>query len=551
MAKLLSLSTAMLKNTFSLVDQGRKRKTNRWISISFTLILVVALLPTVASFFMLTSDGIELLLPLNQEGVILGLLLNAVPLLIFFFALFLVPAIYYFSKDIETLLALPLRPYEILGSKLFVSLIYEYLTISFFFVPVIAAYMYIMQPAVGFYLFSILLFLTLPLVPLIFASVIMMVIMWLVPFAKNRDFFNMISGFLALGVGLWVNMQVGGLESITEGQLVAFLVEGNNSLLQTFKFIFPNIPFALNALLQGSVVDALIYLAITSAIVLGFLSLGQLLYFRGIIGINETSSSRKILSEANLTRSTRSSKAIVSYTIKELKLLFKTPIYLLNCVSINFLLPILFLPLFTMSSGAEDIQAILAMIDFNSPTTITVAIGLGIAVGLTMGSINMISATAISREGQFFYFMKMIPMSYRDQLNAKAASGIILSLSGILFTIIFAGSYLKLPFYLIFILLFFAIIATLFINYISLLVDVLRPKLVWESEQAAVKQNMNFLFTMIPSMGLSFLIGYVVINYPSSPFLFGTISLVVLVVATLTLVQSLPRIAEHRFKSIH
>lgn len=551
MAKLLSLSTAMLKNTFSLVDQGRKRKTNRWISISFTLILVVALLPTVASFFMLTSDGIELLLPLNQEGVILGLLLNAVPLLIFFFALFLVPAIYYFSKDIETLLALPLRPYEILGSKLFVSLIYEYLTISFFFVPVIAAYMYIMQPAVGFYLFSILLFLTLPLVPLIFASVIMMVIMWLVPFAKNRDFFNMISGFLALGVGLWVNMQVGGLESITEGQLVAFLVEGNNSLLQTFKFIFPNIPFALNALLQGSVVDALIYLAITSAIVLGFLSLGQLLYFRGIIGINETSSSRKILSEANLTRSTRSSKAIVSYTIKELKLLFKTPIYLLNCVSINFLLPILFLPLFTMSSGAEDIQAILAMIDFNSPTTITVAIGLGIAVGLTMGSINMISATAISREGQFFYFMKMIPMSYRDQLNAKAASGIILSLSGILFTIIFAGSYLKLPFYLIFILLFFAIMATLFINYISLLVDVLRPKLVWESEQAAVKQNMNFLFTMIPSMGLSFLIGYVVINYPSSPFLFGTISLVVLVVATLTLVQSLPRIAEHRFKSIH
>ena len=551
MAKLLSLSTAMLKNTFSLVDQGRKRKTNRWISIGFTLILVVALLPTVASFFMLTSDGIELLLPLNQEGVILGLLLNAVPLLIFFFALFLVPAIYYFSKDIETLLALPLRPYEILGSKLFVSLIYEYLTISFFFVPVIAAYMYIMQPAVGFYLFSILLFLTLPLVPLIFASVIMMVIMWLVPFAKNRDFFNMISGFLALGVGLWVNMQVGGLESITEGQLVAFLVEGNNSLLQTFKFIFPNIPFALNALLQGSVVDALIYLAITSAIVLGFLSLGQLLYFRGIIGINETASSRKILSEANLTRSTRSSKAIVSYTIKELKLLFKTPIYLLNCVSINFLLPILFLPLFTMSSGAEDIQAILAMIDFNSPTTITVAIGLGIAVGLTMGSINMISATAISREGQFFYFMKMIPMSYRDQLNAKAASGIILSLSGILFTIIFAGSYLKLPFYLIFILLFFAIIATLFINYISLLVDVLRPKLVWESEQAAVKQNMNFLFTMIPSMGLSFLIGYVVINYPSSPFLFGTISLVVLVVATLTLVQSLPRIAEHRFKSIH
>lgn len=551
MAKLLSLSTAMLKNTFSLVDQGRKRKTNRWISIGFTLILVVALLPTVASFFMLTSDGIELLLPLNQEGVILGLLLNAVPLLIFFFALFLVPAIYYFSKDIETLLALPLRPYEILGSKLFVSLIYEYLTISFFFVPVIAAYMYIMQPAVGFYLFSILLFLTLPLVPLIFASVIMMVIMWLVPFAKNRDFFNMISGFLALGVGLWVNMQVGGLESITEGQLVAFLVEGNNSLLQTFKFIFPNIPFALNALLQGSVVDALIYLAITFVIVLGFLSLGQLLYFRGIIGINETASSRKILSEANLSKSTKSQKAIVSYTIKELKLLFKTPIYLLNCVSINFLLPILFLPLFTMSSGAEEMQDILAMIDFNSPTTITVAIGLGIAVGLTMGSINMISATAISREGQFFYFMKMIPMSYRDQLNAKAASGIILSLSGILFTIIFAGSYLKLPFYLIFILLFFAIIATLFINYISLLVDVLRPKLVWESEQAAVKQNMNFLFTMIPSMGLSFLIGYVVINYPSSPFLFGTISLVVLVVATLTLVQSLPRIAEHRFKSIH
>lgn len=551
MAKLLSLSTAMLKNTFSLVDQGRKRKTNRWITIGFTLILIVALLPTVASIFMLTKDGINLLLPLNQEGVILGLLLNAIPLLIFFFALFLVPAIYYFSKDIETLLALPLKPYEILGSKLFVSLMYEYLTISFFFVPVIAAYIYIMQPSVGFYLFSMILFLTLPLVPLIFASVIMMVIMWLVPFAKNRDFFNMISGFMALGVGLWVNMQVGGMESITEGQLISFLVEGNNSLLQTFKFIFPNIPFALNALLQGNVVDAFIYLLITLGFVIGFLSLGQLLYFRGIIGINETASSRKILSEANLTKSTRSQKAIISYMNKELKLLFKTPIYLLNCVSINFLLPIIFIPVFTMSSEAGEIQDFIRLIDFNSPTTITIAIGLGIAVGLTMGSINMVSATAISREGQFFYFMKMIPMSYRDQLNAKAASGIILSLTGILFVIISASIFLSLPYYLILILLVFATLATLFINYISLLVDVLRPKLVWESEQAAVKQNMNFLFTMIPSMGLSFIIGYVVINYPSSPLLFATISLVVLVVATLTLVQNLPRIAEHRFKSLY
>ena len=35
--------------------------------------------------------------------------------------------------------------------------------------------------------------------------------------------------------------------------------------------------------------------------------------------------------------------------------------------------------------------------------------------------------------------------------------------------------------------------------------DIIRPKLVWEQEAAAVKQNLNAAFTMIPAFALSFL----------------------------------------------
>jgi len=503
-----------------------------------------------AMLHFLTMDAVALLAPYQQTGVIVALLFNALALMIFFFGIFLIPAVFYFSRDIETLLALPLKPVDIILSKFTVTLIYEYLTLALFFIPVISGYARAVSPDMMFYVYALIVFLILPIIPLVLAGLIIMLIMWLIPFAKNRDFFNMISGGIALIFALWLNYALAGLATVTEGDLINMLIEGNNSLIALFQSFIPNIPFAIAAVVNSDFIQLLISLAITAAILGGFLLLSQVLYFRGVIGVNETSSSRRQLSSKDFSKSTRSQKAIVTYLLKELRLLFRTPIYLMNCVSINVLLPVLFIVMTAAFPEEEDLFALILSIPWDNVLAISLASAFGVAFGLVMGSMNMVSATAISREGQHVYFMKMIPMEIMDQLHAKSLSGFLLSLLGLILTVIPAAYFLKAPWYILAIFSVMAILGSLFINYLSIIVDVIHPKLVWETEQAAVKQNINFIFTMLPSFGLAYLLVWLALTFDFDYRIFAPASFLVMVVLTLITIKAAKMVAHVRFDEI-
>lgn len=550
MRKLKSLVLAMLKNTFSMVDQGKRKKSSKILLYGFALLMIVAFLPTLAMLHFLTIDAVDLLAPFQQTGVIVALLFNALALMIFFFGIFLIPAVFYFSRDIETLLALPLKPVDILLSKFVVTLIYEYLTLALFFIPVISGYARAVSPDILFYVYAFIVFLILPIIPLVLAGLIIMLIMWLIPFAKNRDFFNMISGGIALIFALWLNYALAGLATVTEGDLINMLVEGNNSLIALFQSFIPNIPFAIAAVVNSDFVQLLIALAITAAIFGGFLLLSQILYFRGVIGVNETSSSRRQLSSKDFSKSTRSQKAIVTYLLKELRLLFRTPIYMMNCVSINVLLPVLFIVMTAAFPEEEDLFALILSIPWDNVLAISLASAFGVAFGLVMGSMNMVSATAISREGQQVYFMKVIPMEIMDQLHAKSLSGFLLSLLGLILTVIPAAFFLKAPWYILAIFSVMAMLGSLFINYLSIIVDVIHPKLVWETEQAAVKQNINFVFTMLPSFGLAYLLVWLALTFDFDYRIFAPASFLVMVTLTLITIKATQMVARVRFDEI-
>lgn len=550
MRKLKSLILAMLKNTFSMVDQGKRKKSSKLLLYGFILLMVVAFLPTLVALHFLTIDAVDLLMPFQQTGVIVALLFNSLALMIFFFGIFLIPAVFYFSRDIETLLALPLKPVDIILSKFTVTLIYEYLTLALFFIPVISGYARAMSPDFLFYLFALIVFLILPIIPLVLAGLIIMLIMWLIPFAKNRDFFNMISGGIALVFALWINYALAGLATVTEGDLINMLIEGNNSLIALFQSFIPNIPFAISAVVNSDMIQLIIALAVTVGIFAGFLLLSQILYFRGVIGVNETSSSRRQLSSKNFSRSTRSQKAVITYLMKELRLLFRTPIYLMNCVSINVLLPVLFIIMTAAFPEEEDLLVLIMSIPWDSVMAISLATAFGVSFGLVMGSMNMVSATAISREGQHVYFMKMIPMDIMDQLHAKSMSGFLLSLIGLVLTVIPAAFLLKAPWYILVIFTVMAILGSLFINYISIIVDVIHPKLVWETEQAAVKQNINFLFTMMPSFGLAYLLVWLSLKFEFDYRIFAPATFLFMVVLTLVSIIAAKMIAHVRFEEI-
>ena len=317
-----------------------------------------------------------------------------------------------------------------------------------------------------------------------------------------------------------------------------------------FQSFIPNIPFAIAAVVNNDFIQLLISLAITAGIFAGFLLLSQVLYFSGVIGVNETSSSRRQLSSKDFSKSTRSQKAIVTYLLKELRLLFRTPIYLMNCVSINVLLPVLFIVMTAAFPEEEDLFALILSIPWDNVMAISLASAFGVAFGLVMGSMNMVSATAISREGQHVYFMKMIPMEIMDQLHAKSLSGFLLSLLGLILTILPAAYFLKAPWYILVIFSVMAVLGSLFINYLSIIVDVIHPKLVWETEQAAVKQNINFVFTMLPSFGLAYLLVWLALTFDFDYRIFAPAAFLVMIVLTLVTIKATQLVAHVRFDEI-
>ena len=503
MRKFKALFIVMLKNTFNLLDGRTKRsKLNKFMG----LFLIVAFMPTLYSLYMLAKEGMYMLLPLQQEGLVLSLLFIALSSVTFFMSIFLVPAVYYFSKDSETLLALPLKPEEIVLSKFCLSVVYEYLTTFLLAIPVLVAYIQVMNPDVFFYVKVLIILLLSPVVPLAFGAVIIMVIMAFVPFFKNRDLFNYASGFLALAFAIGINVVVGGTATLSQEKLLAMLTEGNNSLLAIFKFMFPNLPFAIQSLVDGSWISFILFIIITALVVFVFLTISKIVYFIGIIGVNETAAGRKQLNFKAYQKETSTKGAMMSYFLKEMRLMIRTPIYLLNNIATAFILPIIFLVSIGSSvSGEEEFSAFIKSIDWTNPDLLLIVSFAGLALGLMMSTLNLITPTALSREGSNIFFMKYIPMSYVKQIQAKIMSGLVVSFFGILFSLVAAVFLLKMHPIVIILILVMSIQGMIFMNYLGMIVDLIRPKLVWEQEAAAVKQNLNAAFTMIPAFALSFL----------------------------------------------
>jgi len=495
-----ALFVVTLKNTLSLVDSTKKKTVWTRLVPAF---LFVAFIPSLFTLYAASEEALKFLMPIQQSGVILGLMLTALSMMIFFLAIFLIPAVFYFSKDVEMLLALPLRAHTIVAAKLAVSLIYEYITVFMLGLPVLAAYSVNVQPAPAFYLITFIVLICAPLIPLILAGLIVMVVMGVFPKARNRDLFNYLSGFVAFGFAIGLNLGINSMVSIDGTSLIAMLIKGNNSMIAIFGYLIPSVPFSLKAMVNLSLPDLVIALAIGALFIAVFLVVADGFFFITAVGVNETGANRKVLKAKDYAKSTLSSNPLITYTLIELKLMIRTPIYLLNNISIVLIMPVILIGSLLTGVGQQD-EAIVAIksIPWSNPDVLAYVIAAGVAIGFFMSTINMIAPTAISREGTKVYFMKFIPMSYFKQIQAKVNSGFIISFIGILTVLIPVAYVLNVPLLSCVLALIAAVMAGVVTNYLGIIIDMIHPKLIWEQEAAAVKQNVNGIILLFLAMGL-------------------------------------------------
>ncbi len=471
------------------------------------LVMAVALIPLLSMMIFGIANLMNTLIIIGQEGIVLGLGLAINSVVIFIFGIFYIISSFYFATDVENLLPMPLKPRQIVGAKFLVVMVFEYLITALIFLPVLLIFGIKTGAGPLYYVYGLIVFGFVPVIPLAISSVLVMLMMRFTNVSRNKDIFKIIGGIFAIILGLSFNLILQRfMGGITTGELEQMLVEGNNSLAILSTGLFPTAGWAVQALIHNAsasgFLNLLLYVGVSFVVYLGLLVLGELFYFKGVVGISETGSKRHKASSIKLDQTIVKGSQFSTYTRAELRLLFRTPIYFLNCVLINFIWPVFMIfPLFAGSmdvSMIEDVKRYLA-----DPQGFGIILAGAFAASLFFGSSNAVAPTAISREGQMFFVKKYLPISYKTQILAKVGSGFILGAISIIVMVLFAVGFLKMPILLALLILGSAWMGILLTSFTGIVIDLINPKLKWETEQQAVKQNMNVLYNIIIGAGLA------------------------------------------------
>ncbi|HOV26271.1 MAG TPA: hypothetical protein PK566_07930 [Pseudobacteroides sp.] len=487
------LARVLLKGSGD-VSQNRKK----WILWS---ILAVAFLPMIVQIGAFTSVAHDVLKGMNIENIIPAIVLAITSFVVFFFGIFYIINTFYFTKDIESLLPLPLRPFEIIGAKFIVVTIYEYLTEIVVLAPVLLVYGIKSGGGILYYLYSAIIFLILPVIPLVVSSLIIMPIMRFTGIIKNKDRFRYFASILGIVMAIGIQfVSTRFFSSNINQDKIESVLEQLESKISTVTSFFPSAKYAAMSLVRSvdavGILNMLLFLGLTAIIMAVFLYLSQKLYFKGVMGISETGSKRRAMSNQELKRVTEKRAVAFTYFLKEIRIILRTPPFFINCILGNFIWPLIILiSSMANSNGGMNFKQLGSIIRQNGDNGLILAIGF--AFSAFLASSNNVASTAISREGQNMYFNKYIPLGYNKQILVKVMSAVAVGVFGVGITLCFVFYLIELNVYTAALIFIASLLGILFSSFTGIVFDLLNPKLDWDNEQKAVKQNFNILFNML------------------------------------------------------
>lgn len=435
------------------------------------------------------------LIPYGTSENALELFLHLISAFSFIFGLNVIFSVFYFSGDIESLLPLPLKPYQIIGSKFTAALISE--SVMEFIVILAAMIGYLAAMGLPFYswITAFLTMLIMPVIPLIYCAILGMVIMYFTRFIRNKDRVNQMTGILTfiLIAGIVFLISKTGFNS---DQLITAISTKDNPVLNIMNVIFPQVPLAVGAMSGNILLSFFLYLLINIIAVMIFMFAAQFLYFPGVIGMNSAAPAKSGQKSSDIISKMKQHSIFLTYLKKEFRILFRTPAYFMNCVLINLIWPI-FIYLLSVMQGQTNFmdEFIYNIQSGNEETVLLFLLGVS-AVSVLVTAMNCIASSALTREGKHFAFIKYIPVPYMTQLNIKAFISIIISGGGMLVYVTAACIWLNMGVKFILFCCLVSLLSVSFASYFGIFMDSVNPKLIWDDELNALRGNYNVFFNM-------------------------------------------------------
>ena len=355
-----------------------------------------------------------------------------------------------------------------------------------------------------YYLYGLAVLIFLPILPLALASLLVMLIMRMVNLTRYRELLRIIGGSLAVFLALGFSFVMQRFNELTPEELGELLQSGSNSLALMETKLFPTVRWAVQALLRyeiaAGLTNLLVFIGLSVLVFAALLLISELVYIKGVIGISESGSAATRSGKVNLAGwsrdGQRSQPACRTRSSCWCGLRFIS-----SMRAAWFIWPVFFTVSFIFASDRSSTVMLEQLSGaLNDPNTMGKALGIILALVAFLGGANGIAATAISREGQQLYIKRYIPVSYRKQLAAKLLSGVVIGYTSVILVLVVLTAVLKAPLYFAGIVLILSFLPLLLTSMGGLLFDLINPKLEWDSEQKAVKQNVNVFFSILFSV---------------------------------------------------
>jgi len=524
MNKLISLIKTDLNISFGVTSiiYSIKNKKNRWQMI----ILAIALLSLIPSYIMIVKqlDTIyDSFRAIGQRNYFLMMGFIAAVFTTFFFGLLYVMSKFYFSNDLVHLIPLPIKPSDIFTSKFISLMISEYITVLPIILPFIIIFGNKNAVRPFYYLYTILLILFIPMIPLVLASIIIMIMMKYTNISGKRDLIRTVSSIVLIifMVLIQIKFQQGIQNALVQGENFYFnLARDANLLVRNIGKIFPPAIWGTFTLTNYKNISGLLYLllfiiiSLTSFFIMIFLA--EKIFFAGLIGNNEGSTKKhrkrnKISGKDFVLKSPS-----VAIAQKEMIMILKTPIYLINSVGGVIMIPIIML--FSIITQDDAIDYTKKLVVEHMDLSIFVAIGFIASLAI----LNTVSATTFSREGDNFWIQRTLPISSVNQIIGRILASLFLQIIGAIISIISITFIVNFEFKHMILIFVLGIFASIPLIMIGMIIDIIRPMTKWTNPQQAMKQNLNVLI----SMGLGFLYGGVI--YLMVKFMYNKIELTII-----------------------
>ncbi len=525
MKRILKITKMMLK-TSSNPFEGLNTKANAKkmgigmkIFIGFTLLIGFG---SVGYLFVEMVISItDYLLNLNQAMFAVHLYLTAIVFMTIFFGIIITPAVYYFDETIERFLVLPISQRDYLAAKW----INNALNVSMITTPfsILFTLTFGIKAGLLWYQFIYLLIATL-IVPIIPISAIVFVIVLLfkaMPFIRNKNLYVYFSTFMSVIMAIGINIALGGVSE--NADVLATIMEGlqgnNNSMLGIVGSIVPSIPLFLKTLTTGNILYFIAAIAVTIAVIWLTILFTQYNYLESALSMSESGQSTKKLSDEKFNKTSGQRSKFNALMHSDFRNIMRTPIY-----ASNYLMPLVIIPIgmlgavFTsgveLSEFAEMGATLKEALEFINYWEVLPYVILGaIAVGYFMGSFSTITSTSISREGSNMQNLLLMPIEFKHVIYSKILLGVIVTGIPPLLIIVVAQILFGLPIVLFVVITLGVLVGVTTANINGILLDVIKPKLVWNNEQEAIKQNMLSVVPMFLSFAFMALTVVILLNF--------------------------------------